>query len=518
MTGVARRAPAELWWGLLGSTLVALGAFGVADPPRYSHVLQDLHLSWVSYGHGKTLSALAFWAGVALMVFCWMRVGRRLLVGASDSASPTIAQLRWTCLGWSLPLMLTVPIYSRDVYAYLAQAAVFQAGYDPYADGPAHNPGPLLDSMAQVWATTTAPYGPAFMSMMRAVVAVTGDDAIAGVLVVRLVLLPGLLLALWGVGRLARHFGASERAGIWLALLNPLILIHVVGGPHVELLMMGVLVAGVALVVTGRHMWGLLVLGLAVAIKITAGIAVPFVVWIWLSHRRERRAQADPSVAATPLWRLGWREVGAVTAATVAVPTAVFAVATAVTGLGVGWLTGLGWADQIINWLTVPTLAGHLVTFAASPFVALNLQPVLVVTRAVGMVVLAILLVWLWWRGRRGERIAMASMVWAMFAVLLLEPSTLPWYYTWVLCLAAAFTLPNAARAVIVGASVVGLIVFQPDDSIVLYKLPGLLIAFTLGALAAWALLRPDPLRVGALARTWWSGRPTPASTRVGSA
>ena len=55
--------------------------------------------------------------------------------------------------------------------------------------------------------------------------------------------------------------------------------------------MMGVLVVGVVLAVDGKHVAGLAVLGLAASIKVTAGVAVPFVVWIWLSHlRSERRA------------------------------------------------------------------------------------------------------------------------------------------------------------------------------------------------------------------------------------
>ncbi|NMO03337.1 polyprenol phosphomannose-dependent alpha 1,6 mannosyltransferase MptB [Gordonia sp. TBRC 11910] len=509
------RAPRELWWGALASGPVAIGAFGVADIPRASHAAQWGFLATMTYGHGKTLSAILFWTGVATMVFCWMRVGRRLLAGDDQSRSavpPTLRHMRLAALGWAAPLMVTVPIYSRDVYAYLAQAAVFRAGFNPYTDGPVHYPGPLLDSMAQVWAATTAPYGPAFVALMRGVVQLTGDHVILGVLVVRLVLLPGLLLSLWAIPRLARHFGASPQTGLWLAILNPLILIHVVGGPHVELLMMGVLVAGVTLVVTRRHLTGLVVLGLAVSIKITAGVAIPFVVWIWLAHLRDDRAQSDPDASAVALWRLGWRPVVGVFAATVLIPVAVFAFWTTVTGLGMGWLNGLSWADRIINWLTVPTLVGHVVTWVAAPFVALNLQPVLGVTRLIGEAALALILVWMWWRGRGGERIAMTSLLWAMFAVLLLEPSSLPWYYTWVLVLAAAVTLPNSARAWIIGAAVVGLIVFQPDDSIVLYKPVELLLAFTLGALAGWSLRHPDPLRLGSAARWVWSdsaSRPT---------
>ncbi|MDY6811990.1 MAG: polyprenol phosphomannose-dependent alpha 1,6 mannosyltransferase MptB, partial [Actinomycetota bacterium] len=487
--------------GLVGSVAVCVGSFGVGDIARNNTVAQDLGLSMITYGHGKTLFGTVFWFGVATMIIAWVRLGRTLLTarGASPGRDvPTVRAMRTGVLMWAAPLAVSVPVYSRDVYAYLGQGAVFREGFDPYADGPAHHAGPLLDSMAQVWASTTAPYGPFFVGVTRVVTEVTGDHAILGVYAMRLILLPGLLLALWAIPRLAAHFSASPQSGLWLAVANPMILIHLVAGTHVELLMMGILVAGVTLVVTGRHAVGLAVLGLAISIKVTAGIAIPFVVWIWLAHIRARR----PVRAA---------DVVGVFAAVVAIPVAVFTVWTAALGLGLGWLTGLGWADRIINWFTVPTLTAHVVTLVAGPFTALNLQPVLAVTRAVGAVVLAIILVALWWWGRRDERRAMVAMVWAMLAVLLLEPSTLPWYYTWVLGLAVAFTLRPRAHALVVFVSTFMLIVFQPDDSILFYKLPETLLATALSALAAVSLLRHDPLRIGRVV-DWFRAVPADAA------
>lgn len=494
MTGAATAGRGDLILGAIGSVLVCLGSFGVGDPPRNSALLSDLGLSWITYGHGKNVFGTLFWLGVFLMVFGWVRLGRRIISSATDTAPTTRTLSRWV-LVWTAPLLVAVPVYSRDVYAYLAQGAVFGAGFDPYADGPAHLPGPLVDSMAQVWATTTAPYGPFFMGMLRVVTEITGDQVVLGVLAIRLVLLPGLFLSLWAIPRLAERFGASPQAGLWLVLFNPLVLIHLVAGPHVELLMMGVLVTGIVLVVDGRHVVGAAVLALAVSIKITAGIALPFVLWIWLSHIRSRRPVTV-------------RDVVTVFASIVGIAVAVFGLWTLVIGLGLGWLTGLGWADVIINWFTIPTLAAHVVTLVAAPFVALNLQPVLEVTRAIGSVVLAVTLVALWWRHRHDVRDAVAGMAWAMLAVLLLEPSTLPWYYTWVLVIAVAFDLPMWVRATVVGASTFLLIVFQPDDAIVFYKPVEVTLAAALAGVAAWSLTRRDPLRLGRFGRWAWGATP----------
>ncbi|MCY0688281.1 hypothetical protein OVX47_27010, partial [Klebsiella pneumoniae] len=80
----------------------------------------------------------------------------------------------------------------------------------------------------------------------------------------------------------------------------------------------------------------------AIAVKATAGIALPFLVWVWLRHLRERR---------------GYRPVQAFLAAaaiSLLIFVAVFAVLSAVAGVGLGWLTALAGSVKIINWLTVP--------------------------------------------------------------------------------------------------------------------------------------------------------------------
>ncbi|MFT4128333.1 MAG: polyprenol phosphomannose-dependent alpha 1,6 mannosyltransferase MptB [Gordonia sp. (in: high G+C Gram-positive bacteria)] len=473
--------------GLAGAVLVSVGGLAVADVPRNHPVLARVGLDVLSYGHAKTLGGTVFWLGIAAMVIAWVRIGRQL---AAD-AGPAVATLRRTVIAWAVPLTLTVPLFSRDVYAYLGQGAVWVAGFNPYADGPAHHPGPALDSMAQVWASTTAPYGPAFMALIRGVSEICGDHVLTGVLMIRLVCWPGLVLSLWAIPRLAGHFGCSRAGGLWLVALNPMVLIHLVGGPHVELLMMGVLVSGVTLVVTGRHRSGLVVLGLAASIKVTAAVAIPFMLWIWLAHRRSRRP-------------LTVRDVAEVLGAVVVIPVAVFAACTAATGLGLGWLTGLGFADQIINWFTIPSALAHLITLVVAPWQSLNLWPVLAVTRTIGAVVLALVLVVLWWRHRHDERSAMTGLVGAMLAVVLLEPSTLPWYYTWVLGVAVAVPLSRRVHTVVIGVSVFLLIVFQPDDSIVFYKAPEVALALALSALAGWSYLREDPLRVRVAARRAW--------------
>ncbi|MFT3715471.1 MAG: polyprenol phosphomannose-dependent alpha 1,6 mannosyltransferase MptB [Gordonia sp. (in: high G+C Gram-positive bacteria)] len=270
-------------------------------------------------------------------------------------------------------------------------------------------------------------------------------------------------------------------------------------GPHIELLMMGFLAAGAAVVLSGRPVAGLALLGLAASVKITAAVAIPFMFWVWLDQRRRAGERMPPITVAGIL------------AATALIPAAVFGAFTAALGLGVGWINGLSWASRIINPFSIPTLVGHIVTYVAAPFHVWDLQQVLPVTRAIGSVAMVVILVVLWWRYRTDARRAIAGTAWAMLTVLLLEPSTLPWYYVWTLVFAVAFDLPMWLRQLVVGVSVFFLITFQPDDSILFYKPVESLIALAFAVLAAVSLRRYDPLRLGALGR-WAFSPPRPAA------
>ena len=46
--------------------------------------------------------------------------------------------------------------------------------------------------------------------------------------------------------------------------------------------------AGIALVLERHHVAGIGVVAVGVAIKATAGVALPFIVWIWMIHERKR--------------------------------------------------------------------------------------------------------------------------------------------------------------------------------------------------------------------------------------
>ena len=327
---------------MLGSVLIAMGGLGAGSTRQHDPLLESIHMSWMRFGHGLVLSSIVLWTGVGLMLIAWLALGRRVLAGEA-----TEFMMKATTGFWLAPLLVSVPVFSRDTYSYLAQGALLRDGLDPYAVGPVANPNILLDNVSPIWTITTAPYGPAFILVAKLVTMIVGNNVVAGTMLLRLCMLPGLALLIWATPRLARHLGADAATALWICVLNPLVLIHLMGGVHNEMLMVGLMAAGIALSFGGRHVLGTILITVAIAVKATAGISLPFLVWVWMRHLRDRRG-----------YRPAWAFLTA-TAISLLIFAVVFGILSAVAGVGLGWLTALAGSVKIINWLTVPTASGE---------------------------------------------------------------------------------------------------------------------------------------------------------------
>ncbi|WP_433714716.1 alpha-(1-_6)-mannopyranosyltransferase A [Nocardia sp. CA-084685] len=496
--------------GFFGALMITFGGFGAGSVRKRDPLLEAMHLSWLRFGHGYVLSTMVIWVGVLLMITAWVRLGRTTIgFGDRPDAGVTLNELRAIVGIWIFPLLFAVPMFSRDAYSYLAQGALLRDGFDPYVSPPVANPGVLLDNVSPVWTTTTAPYGPIFLLLGNAITAITGDNVVAGTIALRLVMLPGLALMMWAVPYLTKHLGGKPNVALWLAVLNPLVLIHLIGGVHNEMLMVGLMCAGIALVLERHHVAGIVVVAIGVAIKATAGVALPFLVWIWMLHERERRAlqraaqspgatqrvetEAEPArpSAEVPHPALMFAKIAGLGLSVFAV---VFVAASAIAGVGIGWLTALSGSKKIINWLSLPTIMAHMVRWV-TPF---PMDPVLAVTRALCALALVAVLAWTWWRFRHSEREAVFGILIAFVAIVILSPAALPWYYSWPLALAAGFALSTTTLMVLVGLCTWLMLVFQPDGSIGLYSFGHVAAATFAAVVAALSLRRVDPLRLRA--------------------
>ena len=454
--------------GCLGAALITTGGLGAGSTKQHDPLLETLQLSWLRYGHGLVLSSVLLWIGVTLMLSAWLWLGRRVLAG--DASEYTMVA---SAAFWLAPLLLSVPLFSRDTYSYLAQGALLRDGFDPYAVGPIDNPNALLDNVSPIWTITTAPYGPAFIMIAKLITMLVGNHVIAGTMLLRLCMLPGFVLLIWATPRIARHIGANVPIALWICALNPLVIIHLMGGVHNEMLMVGLMAAGIALTLNSRHIAGIALIAVGVAVKATAGIALPFMVWVWMRHLCERR---------------GYRPLRAFAAAagiSVLIFVAVFAVLSGVAGVGLGWLTALAGSVKIINWLSLPTAAANLIHAVGGLFFSVSFYAVLQVTRVVGIAIVAVALPLLWWRFRHNDREALTGIAWAMLVVVLFAPAALPWYYSWPLAVLAPLAQSRRAVAAIAAFSTWIMVIFKPDGAHGMYSWPHVLLA-TAVALFAW--------------------------------
>ena len=154
----------------------------------------------------------------------------------------TESQLWRTWAGWVIPLIFTAPLFTQDIYSYLANGSIVTQGLDPYSGGPVELLGsadPLARSVPFIWANSPSPYGPVALGLAGIVSVLTGNSIILGVIAHRLLSLAGIVAAGWAISQLAIRCRVSPESALWLGILNPLTTLHLVGGIHNESVMLG---------------------------------------------------------------------------------------------------------------------------------------------------------------------------------------------------------------------------------------------------------------------------------------
>ncbi|MEU8793575.1 polyprenol phosphomannose-dependent alpha 1,6 mannosyltransferase MptB [Streptomyces sp. NPDC048643] len=416
--------------GLAGTAFLALGGETAGALPA-----QDL----LAPGSGQAvLGLVGVYFGVVLLIAAWVLLGSVV----RGPEPPTPRSLLLVLAVWAAPLLLAPPLFSRDVYSYIAQGAMVDAHIDVYAYGPAQLGGPLADEVAPVWQQTATPYGPVFLVLASVLSALTRGQLPAGLIGMRLIALLGVALMAAALPRLARHSGADPAAALWLGALNPLVLLHLVAGAHNDAIMLGLLGVGL---VAARGRWpvlGVVLITLAALVKAPAALGLVAVVAL-RSRGRGPRAVLRHTVTTT----------------TAAVATTV--VATAVAGTGYGWIAALKTPVSPHNWS--PTSLLGRVTGAVLEELGSGLAPfALPAWHAAGLVVTAALLLFIWLRLRPGPVYALGL---SLAAVAVFGPAVRPWYALWGLFLIAAAAPTGSVRTRVAAASAVLALTVLPSGA-----------------------------------------------------
>ncbi len=451
-------------FGATGTVLMAIGALGAGARPVVQDPTFGVRLLNLP-SRIQTVSLTMTTTGAVMMALAWLMLGRFAL----GSRKMSRGDLDRTLLLWFLPLLPAPPMYSKDVYSYLAQSQISLEGLDPYRVGPATGLGlshVFTLSVPSLWRDTPAPYGPLFLWIGRGISVLTGHNIVAAVLCHRLVVLAGVGLIVWATPRLARRCGVAEVSALWLGAANPLLIMHLVAGIHNEALMLGLMLTGAEFALRGLDLarsprflpsswkpgpdWDPLLMLLAGAVLITLSSQVKLPSLLALGFVTMALASRCGGTLKALLLSGG---------AMTALALGVMALVGWASRLGFGWIYTLGTANVVRSWMSPPTLLA-LGTGQVGIMLGLgdHTTAILGLTRGIGVLIITVVVTWLLLAVFRGRLHPIGGLGVALGVTVLLFPVVQPWYLLWaIIPLAAWATRPGFRVAAIVVTLVVGI-------------------------------------------------------------
>ena len=320
------------------------------------------------------------------------------------AAAPKLGRrVVWAAIVLLVTAFALAPVLlSHDVYSYVDYARLgVRHGLDPYVSPPLA--APADPAFAKVdWIDTTSAYGPLFTLATYPLAWLSVSAAVAALKALAALSVLGLALV---VSRLAAWRGVEPLRAAALVALNPLVLVHVVGGAHNDGTAMLLAMLGVAALIAAREASAGAALVAAVAVKASTAVLAPFalVASVRSAPSRARLLLAGAALAALAI------------------------AAAACAAFGWDWLHAFGLAGENqgrTSHMSIPITLARLTGVDAG----------LVRAAAVGLyAALVAYLLARTWRG--GDWVRAAA--WATLGLLLATAWLLPWYLVWLLPLAA---------------------------------------------------------------------------------
>ena len=446
------------WVGTVGALLIGLGGLGAGALPVVGNPFGELPFGQLMGRMLVSSSAMVF-IGVGLIVIAWLLLavmaGTPLLFHRLSAHPPQHllkpAQVWSIFFSWTLPILVTAPLFTQDIYSYIANGSIVVQGMDPYSAGPVQLLGaddPLARSVPFIWANSPSPYGPVALGIAAVISIITNDSIVAAVILHRITSLLGVVAAGWAITALAKRCRFHPATALWLGILNPLTILHLIGGIHNESLMLGFVLVGMELVLRGIDKleastslsmstawpgWLLTFLGgtlisAAGMVKVTGFIGLGFAGMAlarFLFRRTSMKQWLSISAAAGYFLSVLILSIGAFTLAS---------------GIGLGWVTGQGGAATIRSWLSISTDV-----CVASGFMGMMLglgdhtEAILSVTRAAGVLAAAAFMVRMLFATFRGVMHPIGGLGVSTLVLVILFPVVHPWYILWAIFPLAAW-------------------------------------------------------------------------------
>ncbi len=385
------------------------------------------------------LGLVATYGGLVLFMRVWYGLIRTL----SQVKGVPVRKLVMVLALWIVPLLLAPPLFSRDIYSYAAQGEMMSHHISPYHYGPGVLGATPSETLVDpLWKYTPVPYGPLFMETDGLLTSASMHHELVDLALLRLLAVLGVGLMALSIPSLARSVGRDPSYAFTVAVLNPVTILHLVGGAHNDALMLGLLMCGLAVARRGRPVAGIVLCALAAAVKVPAALGVLYIGWDWMGTGLPVRARIRPVVTA-----------GLIAAA-------VMGTLSIVTGLGWSWVLNLSTPGTVRSWVAPATGAGILLTDLAHLVgIGVPLHTTLSMTRGLGVVLACVAGVWLL---LKSDRIgALRAMGLTMLIIVALGPVVQPWYLSWGLVVLAPVAT-GKVRTLIVGSSILAAFIGLP--------------------------------------------------------
>lgn len=378
------------WIGFAGSALLALGAAttrGLA--PNYA---QFRPIELLRARVPTAVGDLTMLFAIALLGLAFYLV--------RPSAERGEVRYRWVFVLWALPLLLAPPVLSEDVYLYLDQGWQWMAGFDPYSVGLTRAGGPYATLVNTWWRGTPAIYPPLAVVVQGLVTAVGAGRVLVSVVAMRVVVIASFLLLAACLPTLARRVGVSPQRAIFIALCNPVSIVHGVGGSHNDALMLGIVALAFVIAPVAR-------VGL-VAGAVLAGVA---------GTAKQPGLWAAVVVAMIAVPAGSWLKRLAAAALAVGIAGASFVAVSLGTGLGFGWVKGTSITGNVGS-LAPGRFVADMIRFIAN-------HDVWGIAQAICYLLMLGVFAWLVLK-RWNHPFVAAAGGWMAYA--LLAPALYPWY------------------------------------------------------------------------------------------
>ncbi len=399
--------------GFVGSLFLVIGSLGVGWLAPASELRRMPLFIWMrTEAFGVALSIVLIAIGGMLLVRAWLRLGQRVRVWGPAARKATLGAVA----AWGLPMMFTVPLFSRDVYAYIGQGRLMVEGFNPYENGISALSNYFQLGADKMWTEAPVPYGQLFLWIEQFVVWSTNVHPEASIMLFRLAAVLGVVLCIIYVPKLAELHGVNPHRALWLTAANPLFLTNFIASVHNDALMIGLALAGLYYSATRRVILGIALVTLSISVKPITVVFLPFIGLLW--------AGKDA----------GWLRKFAFWGLTAGISLALLYAMSLVNGFGFGWINGLSAPGSVWIWYAPVGLLGLVVASIANAF-SLDGWGLAKWVYDAGKVLAVGIVAWQIFKGDH-DRI-MRRLTLAFAAVVVLAPMIQSWYVVWLIPLFA---------------------------------------------------------------------------------